>query len=101
VGVEELDVTAVGEAERQFEAVDGDTEADPGRAVARSFALTLPAEARERLRAAAEDRDVVVAGTGGRVVLAGTVAGLRSLAGSVDEPPALAAALARVRDACR
>ena len=98
-GVEELDVTAVGEAERQFEAVDGD--ADPGAAVARSFSLTLPTEARERLRRAAEDRAVVVVGTDDRVVLAGTVAALRSLADSVAEPPALAAALDRVRDACR
>jgi dihydropteroate synthase len=100
-GVEELDVTAVGEAERHVEAVGGDADADPGRAVARSFALALPAEARERLRAAAEDRDVAVAGTGDRVVLAGTVAALRSLAGSVEEPPALAAALGRVREGCR
>jgi len=98
-GVEELDVTAVGEAGRHVEAVDGD--ADPGRAVARSFALTLPAEARERLRAGAEGRDAVVTGTGDRVVLAGTVAALRDLAGGVEEPPALVAALDRVRDACR
>ncbi|MEF8907640.1 MAG: dihydropteroate synthase [Haloarculaceae archaeon] len=98
-GVEELDVTAVGEAERQFEAVDGD--ADPARAVARSFALTLPGEARERLRAAARDSGVVVAGAGDRVVLAGTVAAIRSLAGTVEEPPALVAALDRVREACR
>jgi dihydropteroate synthase len=98
-GVEELDVTAVGEARRQFEAVDGD--ADPGRAVARSFTLALPAESRERLRTAAEGHDVVVTGTGDRVVLAGTVAALRSLADSVTEPPALVAALDRVREACR
>ena len=98
-GVEELDVTAVGEARRQFEAVDGD--ADPGRAVARSFTLALPAKSRERLRTAVEGHDVVVTGTGDRVVLAGTVAALRGLADSVAEPPALAAALDGVREACR
>jgi dihydropteroate synthase len=98
-GVEELDVTAVGEARRQFEAVDGD--ADPGRGVARSFTLALPAESRERLWTAVEGHDVVVTGTGDRVVLAGTVAALRGLADSVAEPPALAAALDGVREACR
>ena len=98
-GVEELDVTAVGEARRQFEAVDGD--ADPGRAVARSFTLALPAKSRERLRTTVEGHDVVVTGTGDRVVLAGTVAALRGLADSVAEPPALAAALDGVREACR
>ncbi len=98
-GVEELDVTSIGETERQFEAVDGD--ADPGTGVARCFSLALPADARERLRSAADGRDVVVTGTGDRVVLAGTVRSLRTLAGSVEESQALAAALDSVRAACR
>jgi Dihydropteroate synthase (EC 2.5.1.15) len=98
-GVEELDVTAVGEAERQFDAVDGD--ADPGAAVARSFSLALPADARDRLQTAASNHNLVVTGTGDRVVLAGAVTDLRALARGVDEPPALVAALDRVRDVCR
>ena len=98
-GVEELDVTSIGEAERQFEALDGD--ADPGAGVARCFSLALPGDASERLRSAADGRDVVVTGTGDRVVLAGTVTALRSLAGSVEEPRTLAAALDSVRAACR
>ncbi len=99
MGVQELDVTAVGEAERQFETVDGD--AAPGAAVARSFSLALPADARDRLQTAAAGHDLVVTGTGDRIVLAGTVENLRALAERVDEPPALVAALDRVRDVCR
>ena len=99
MGVQELDVTAVGEAERQFETVDGD--AAPGAAVARSFSLALPADARDRLQTAAAGHDLVVTGTGDRVVLAGTVENLRALAERVEEPPALVAALDRVRDVCR
>jgi len=98
-GVEELDVTAVSEAERHVDAVDGD--ADPDEAVARSFSLTLPPAARERLQEAAAGGNVVVTGTGDRLVLAGTVPALRTLAESVDGPSALAAALDRVRGACR
>ena len=98
-GVEELDVTAVGEAERQFDAIDGG--ADPGAAVARSFSLALPADARGRLQTAASNHNLVVTGTGDRVVLAGAVTDLRALARSVEEPPALVAALDRVRDVCR
>jgi dihydropteroate synthase len=98
-GVEELDVTTVGEAGRHVEAVEGD--ADPGRAVARSFALDLPAEARDRLRRAAGEHGGVVVTGGDRLVLAGTVAELEAFAAGIEEPPALAAALDRVREACR
>ncbi|MFB6140023.1 MAG: dihydropteroate synthase, partial [Halosimplex sp.] len=96
--VEELDVTAVGEAERHIERVDGD--ADPGRAVARSFLLELSGEARAALAEAAAGTETVVTGTD-RVVLAGTVTALREVAASVEEPAELVAALDRVREACR
>jgi dihydropteroate synthase len=101
--VEELDVTAVREARRQF--ADGEPSvtvaADPEAAVSRVFSLDLPPDGTQALHEAVAESEAVVASAGGRTVVGGSVATLRSLAERVSEPPALARALARVRDGCR
>jgi len=121
-GVEELDVTTVGEATRHVEAVSGthprrhsgaetdldpsteadpgaeaNLDADPGRAVGRSFALELPPAARDRLREIAGEELLVVGED--PIVLAGPVAALRSVTERVRRPPDLVAALDSVREA--
>lgn len=91
VRVEELDVTAVSEARRQIEQVSTsgagtDTEAeDAATAVSRVYSLSgLDSESRDRLRALAGDRDVLVTGSPeagtGELLLAGSVRSLRDLA---------------------
>jgi dihydropteroate synthase len=101
--VEELDVTAVREARRQFAGGHPDVavEGDPEATVARLFALDIPAAATKTLREAAADTDTVVASTGKRTLLGGQVSALRSLAATVSDPPALVDALSRVREGCR
>jgi dihydropteroate synthase len=96
--VEELDVTTVREAHRQF-ATETTDDPTPEAAVSRIVALDLPVAARRALRAAVAKSDAVVATAGDRTVLGGTVAALDSLADSVSEPPALVDALAQVRGA--
>jgi len=100
VGVEELDVTTLGEARRQLADTAGDV--DPGRVVGRVFALEgLSSEARTSLSAAAEDGEAVVASAGETVLVGGTVSALRSACDRASGPPELTAALTRVREACR
>ena len=96
--VEELDVTTVREAHRQF-ATETTDDPTPEAAVSRIVALDLPVAARRALRAAVAKSDAVVATAGDRTVLGGTVAALDSLADSVSEPPVLVDALAQVRGA--
>jgi dihydropteroate synthase len=97
--VEELDVTSVREATRHL--ADVDPPADPTGTVSRLFALEIAGQAREALVAAAADTDAVVAEAGASVLLGGPVATLTELAETVHEPPALADALAGVREGCR
>jgi dihydropteroate synthase len=89
VQVEELDVTAVGEARRHVERVsdsaagtDTETE-DATAAVSRVYSLSgLDSKSRDRLRALAGDRDVLVTGEvgTGELLLAGSLRSLRDLA---------------------
>ena len=106
IDVEQCDVTSVGEARRQLERVgDGDETPDPAAAVSRVYTLSgVDRETVRELHALAGEHGVVVAGRAGgadsaadtgEVVLAGTVASLRELAGAV-ESPALREALAVV-----
>jgi len=101
VDVSELDVTTPREARRHLEGRSDGQDADPERAVARTFELTgLSREARRRLRAAAEP-GLLVAHDGDRTVLAGSVAGLAATATGVEEPPELSRVLDRLVDGCR
>ena len=101
--VEELDVTAVREAKRQFAGGDPDVAVDANAeaAVSRIFALDLSPDATQALHEAVADTEAVVASAGNRTILGGSVATLRSLAAGIDDPEPLAAALARVREGCR
>jgi len=101
--VEELDVTTVGEAQRQFAPRHSEEahEADPGAAVARLFALDLSPGATDALHGAVADTDALVSTVGDRTVIGGTVATLSSLADRVAEPRELVDALTRVREGCR
>ena len=95
VQVEELDVTAVGEARRHLERVSdapAATDEDAAAAVSRVYSLSgLDSEARDRLRALATDRGVLV--TGGsktdtdELLLAGSVRSLRDLASAAESGP--------------
>jgi dihydropteroate synthase len=95
VQVEELDVTAVGEAGRHLERVSGTpavTDEDTAAAVSRVYSLSgLDSEARDRLRALATDRGVLVTGgpeTGtNELLLAGSVRSLRDLASAAESGP--------------
>jgi dihydropteroate synthase len=95
VQVEELDVTAVGEAGRHLERMSGASAAageDAAAAVSRVYSLSgLDSEARDRLRALATDRDVLVTGgpeTGtDELLLAGSVRSLRDLALAAESGP--------------
>jgi len=90
-GVEELDVTTVGEARRYLD--------DPERAVSRLVAVDVPsAAARDRLLDAVDGTALVAAPVDGRVVLGGPVSELRGLADRVSEPDELVRALDRLRD---
>jgi dihydropteroate synthase len=99
--VEELDVTTVREAQRHYAGTDDESDSNPEQAVARLFALDLPVEARDRLVTAATEYEVSVTDTGQRVVLGGPAAALLALADSLEGPPPLLDALARVREGCR
>ncbi len=98
--VEELDVTTVREAQRQYGEA-GEDAGTPETAVARMFALDLPADARDTLLTAAHDYDVAVADTGRKVILGGPASALTALADTIDEPPELTTAMTRVREGCR
>jgi len=101
IHVEELDVTAVGEAQRHLERVSGAQAAtgeDAAAAVSRVYSLSgLDSEARDRLRALATDRNVLVTGgpkTGtDELLLAGSVRSLRDLASAESVPGQLRAVL--------
>ncbi|WP_123537984.1 dihydropteroate synthase [Halosimplex salinum] len=93
--VEELDVTTPDEAARHFERA-GVTDADPGAAVSRVYAVEgLDETARERLRTAANAAGCrFVAGPdGGRGFLCGSASSLAALADRTDVPRPLAGTL--------
>ena len=116
VHVEELDVTNPGEAGRHIDRIRsgtpnpdateerGHNRTEATAAVSRVYRLSgLDRTARRHLLAVAADHDVLVVAGGegaerpgalGEVLLAGSVRSLRALAASVEEPPALRAALA-------
>jgi len=102
LGVEELDVTSVREAQRHLDVVGDDSERvspSAARSVSRLVAIEgLSASARTRLQEAVEGTDVVVAGAGGRIVLGGLLPDLRGLTERVSQPARLADALERIRD---
>jgi dihydropteroate synthase len=104
-GVDELDVTTVGEAARHVDAVDDggrtgtESNADPATAVGRAFTLDLSSTARDQLHELADDR-VLVAGTD-PVLLAGPVAALRAITEQTGTSPELSTALDRVGEALR
>jgi dihydropteroate synthase len=90
-GVEELDVTTVGETRRYLD--------DPERAVSRLVAVDVPsAAARDRLLDTVDGTGLVAAPVDGRVVLSGPVPELQGLADRVSEPDGLVRALDRLRD---
>ena len=86
--VAELDVTAVGEAQRHIERVSGareGTDEDAAAAVSRMYRLSgLDSEARNQLRELAGERDILVTGGPGELLLAGSVRSLRDLASAAE-----------------
>ena len=89
--VEELDVTTVAEASRNLDGADAEA------AISRLFALDLADPAREELRRLAAEAGVVVADTGERAVVGGTVEQLRKLTESDPESPELRDVLDRLQ----
>jgi dihydropteroate synthase len=96
VGIEELDVTTVAEAQRHVRRVTGDTVETPdeGAAVARSYLLTgLDQGAEAAIQSAAEESDVLVAGTADATIVAGPLSALRTTVDRLDDCPAAESAL--------
>jgi dihydropteroate synthase len=85
VGIEELDVTTAGEARRHVERFDGERNGVPETAVGRMYRLRgLPEPARQRLREAACDREILVAGIADDLLVAGPLSVLRELARDIE-----------------
>jgi dihydropteroate synthase len=103
-GVEELDVTTLGEVQRHLARVaggrggesvdspDGTEVASP--AVARCFCLTeVSDEQRRRLRTVAEGRDVLLAGAARTAIIGGSIRSLSAAIGDLAEAPQLRSTL--------
>jgi dihydropteroate synthase len=99
VSVEELDVRTARELDRHLERVEG--AGDPGRGIARAFALHgLSPDGRESLEAALAGTDLLCTGRTDSIVLAGPATALSTVPHPQDAPATLRAALDRVRKAC-
>jgi dihydropteroate synthase len=98
VGVEELDVTTVGEFGRHLDRVGSD--ADPGEGVVRAFEVTGLAEGTERRVAeAAEEAGATLAAGEGSAILFGTATALRTTADSLRDDEGLRAMVVAIREA--
>jgi dihydropteroate synthase len=98
VGVEELDVTTVGEFGRHLDRVGSD--ADPGEGVVRAFEVAGLAEGTERRVAeAAEEAGATLAAGEGSSILFGTATALRTTADSLRDDEGLRALLVAIREA--
>jgi dihydropteroate synthase len=98
VGVEELDVTTVGEFERHLDRVGAGT--DPGEGVVRAFAVDgLTEGARRRVAEAATEAGATLATGDGGAILFGPVSALRTTAERLRDDEGLRALVVAVREA--
>jgi len=120
VAVEELDVTTAAQARRHVEHLDGEERRSPlddeGResspdgkrigspetAVGRMYKLRgLSGTASQRLRTAARERDVLVAGRGEELIVAGSLSALGDLARDIEGSSELVSTLERLYEGAR